>query len=268
MKKIICALLLAMPWAAALGQSPGAVNISVVPASGRGPLNATLTWSTAPAAVTCDASDGWTGSKAASGTQALANVTATTKYTLLCQWPGGLGSALVSWTAPTTNDDGTALTDLAGFRVLFGTSASALSQSKAVGTVGATSTTVSALTPGAWFFAVRAVNAGGVESANSNVAQKTVVGPAPVTASGSATLTIDKVPSPPTNTTVVEVVAYSVVPDLQHFAFLRGPRAGSIRLGSACDESRVTADGYTAISRPSQVVPRPAPGAVLVARCG
>lgn len=74
-------------------------------------------------------------------------------------------------------------------------------------------------------------------------------------------------PSPPTNTTVVEPIAYNVKPDYQRFAIVRGARAGTIRLGAACDEARVTADGYSVISRPSQVQPRPAAGTVLVARC-
>ena len=75
-------------------------------------------------------------------------------------------------------------------------------------------------------------------------------------------------PNPPTNLTVVETTAYNVRPNYQRFAFERGTRAGTIRLGAACDESRVTAEGYMVISRPSQVVPRPQSGVVLVARCG
>lgn len=268
MKRFLYSVLLFVIGAASFSQTPGTVNISVVPTSGRGPINATLTWSTTPTAVTCDASDGWTGSKAPSGTQPLTNVTATTKYTLLCQWSGGLGSALVSWTAPTTNTDGSALTDLAGFKVLFGTSATALSQSKAIANAGAVNTTIPGLSPGTWFFAPRAVNALGVESANGPVASKAIVGPPAVTASGSVTLTIDKVPSAPGDTVVVEAIAYNVTPDLQHFAFLHGARLGRAVLGAACDESRITADGYTVISRNSQVFPRPPQGTVAVAKCG
>ena len=42
---------------------------------------------------------------------------------------GGPGSATLSWEAPTTNTNGTALTDLAGYRIYYGPSAEQLDQS-------------------------------------------------------------------------------------------------------------------------------------------
>jgi hypothetical protein len=75
-------------------------------------------------------------------------------------------------------------------------------------------------------------------------------------------------PNPPTDVRVIETTAFNVKPNYQRFAFERGTKAGTIRLGAACDESRVTSDGYTVISRPSQVIPRPQTGVVLVAKCG
>ena len=84
------------------------------------------------------------------------------------------GSATVSWTPPTTNTDGSALTDLASYRVNYGLAADALSQTATISNAGLSSYTVDGLSPGTWYFAVVAVNASGVESDISNVASKTI----------------------------------------------------------------------------------------------
>jgi hypothetical protein len=84
------------------------------------------------------------------------------------------GTAVVSWTPPTTNIDGTTLTDLNGFRIAYGNSSSNLDQSVSVTNAGLTSYTVNNLTSGQWYFAVFAVNSAGTESGISNVASKTI----------------------------------------------------------------------------------------------
>ena len=84
------------------------------------------------------------------------------------------GTATVSWTPPTANTDGSALTNLAGYRVAYGRSATELDQSADVDSVGVTTYTVNNLATGQWFFAVYAVNSGGIESDVSNVATKTI----------------------------------------------------------------------------------------------
>ena len=84
------------------------------------------------------------------------------------------GTATVNWTPPTTNTDGSALTDLAGYRVAYGNSASSLDQSASLSNPGLTTYTVNNLASGTWFFAVYAVNSTGVESGISNVATKTI----------------------------------------------------------------------------------------------
>jgi Putative Ig domain len=83
------------------------------------------------------------------------------------------GSATVSWTAPTTNTDGTVLTNLTGFRVAYGQNANNLDQSASVGP-GVATYTISNLTSGDWFFGVFAVNSSGGESSVSNIASKTI----------------------------------------------------------------------------------------------
>jgi hypothetical protein len=196
-------------------------------------------------------------------------VTSTSQYKLDCKWPGAAGSATIAWVPPTTNGDGSPLTDLAGYRIFYGTAQGSLNTRQDVAGAATASANVSNLTSGStYYFVVRALNAAGIESADSNVASKAIVGGTPPTASASSTVTVDKVPSPPTGVTVIETSAYNVRFDYQRWVAVRGTRAGMIKLGAACDESRSTADGYTVISRPSQVIPRQATGTVLVAKCG
>jgi hypothetical protein len=83
-------------------------------------------------------------------------------------------SATVSWTPPTTNTDGTALTSLAGYRIYYGTSAASMTQTIQIGNVGATRCVVPNLSLGTWYFAVKAYTNTGQESSLSNTASKTI----------------------------------------------------------------------------------------------
>jgi hypothetical protein len=85
-----------------------------------------------------------------------------------------VGSATLRWTAPTTNVDGSPITDLAGYRIVYGQSSGALSQSLTVASPAITSASVENLSTGTWYFAVKAYTSGGVESDLSNIAQKTI----------------------------------------------------------------------------------------------
>ncbi len=133
-----------------------------------------LTWSTNPVATSCAASGGWSGTKAASGTQTLTAIKANTNFTLTCAW--GSGSATIAWTAPTKNTDGTNLTNLASYKVLYGTSSTSFSNTKLVDDPTSTKVTITSLTPATWYFTVHSVTTTGVESSNSNVASKSVSG--------------------------------------------------------------------------------------------
>jgi hypothetical protein len=86
----------------------------------------------------------------------------------------GTGVATLSWTPPTQNSDGSALTDLAGFRITYGRSASALDRSVSLSNPSLSRYMVENLSSGTWFFAVSAVNSQGVASNSSNVASKTI----------------------------------------------------------------------------------------------
>lgn len=83
---------------------------------------------------------------------------------------GATRSATVSWTAPTANTNESALTNLAGYRLYYGNSASNLSNTVQLALL--TSHTVNGLSAGTWYFAVSAVNAAGVESQRSTMVSK------------------------------------------------------------------------------------------------
>lgn len=84
------------------------------------------------------------------------------------------GRATVSWAPPTTNTDGSALTNLAGYRVTYGTSASALTTTATVSNPSLSSTLIEDLAPGTWYFAVKAYTSTGTESAISATVSKTI----------------------------------------------------------------------------------------------
>ena len=84
------------------------------------------------------------------------------------------GSAAVSWTAPTLNDDGSALTNLAGFNVHYGQSANTLSQVVQVPGANAASFLINNLASGTWYFALTAYTTSGAESALTGVVTKTI----------------------------------------------------------------------------------------------
>lgn len=80
----------------------------------------------------------------------------------------------MSWSAPTTNTNGSALTDLAGFHIHYGTTAGALTQEVDVATPGTMTYTINGLGTGTWYFAVSAYTNAGEESGLSAVGSKTI----------------------------------------------------------------------------------------------
>jgi hypothetical protein len=86
----------------------------------------------------------------------------------------GSGSATLSWTAPTEMTDGSALADLAGYKIYWGTSPGRYTSSARIDTPGITTYVVEGLTPATWYFVATAYDSVGVESQFSNVASKVV----------------------------------------------------------------------------------------------
>ncbi len=87
---------------------------------------------------------------------------------------GGLGSVTVSWTPPTQNEDGSTLTDLAGYNIYYGTSAGDYQSSIRINSAGVASYVVENLVPDTYYFASTAFNSSGIESSFSNEAVKVV----------------------------------------------------------------------------------------------
>lgn len=80
---------------------------------------------------------------------------------------GGDGSSLMlSWNAPTTNEDGSALEDLAGYRLHYGTAPGQYSQVINVGYF--TTAEIGDLAPGTYYISVTAYDIYGNESDYSN----------------------------------------------------------------------------------------------------
>ena len=83
----------------------------------------------------------------------------------------GTLSTTLNWTAPTQNEDGTTLTDLAGYKIYWGKTPGVYTNSVSVD-AGLTTYVVENLSPGTYEFVATAINMAGVESRNSNIATK------------------------------------------------------------------------------------------------
>ena len=84
------------------------------------------------------------------------------------------GSVTLAWVAPTTNADGTPLTDLAGYTINYGNSPSAMNQTVRISSPTGTSYTIQNLSAGSWYFSVTAQTSVGTTSPASNVASVTI----------------------------------------------------------------------------------------------
>jgi Fibronectin type III domain len=84
------------------------------------------------------------------------------------------GSVTVNWTPPTLNTNGSALTNLAGYTISYGTSASNRSSTVKVATTGVTSYVIDNLSAGTYYFGVTAYSSAGQTSTVSNVVSKTI----------------------------------------------------------------------------------------------
>jgi hypothetical protein len=84
------------------------------------------------------------------------------------------GSASLSWTAPTTNADGTALTNLAGFHIYYGSNQSSMTQTIDITSPSETSYTIVGLGQGTYYFSIVAYNSSGVDSTDSNMVSKSI----------------------------------------------------------------------------------------------
>ena len=85
-----------------------------------------------------------------------------------------LGNVTLSWVAPTQNADGSPLTDLAGFKLFYGTSSGNYDHEIRIDNAGTTTYVVDNLVPDTYFFAAKSFNTSGVDSGWSGEAVRTV----------------------------------------------------------------------------------------------
>ena len=76
---------------------------------------------------------------------------------------GRRGVASLQWETPPSKVDGSPLDDLAGYRILYGRNSDDLDKSVLIDNPATTSYEFTTLSSGIWYFAVVAVNAGGLE---------------------------------------------------------------------------------------------------------
>jgi hypothetical protein len=146
----------------------------------------TLTWS-ATNSEGCHAYGPWSGSEPSKGSSTTNGLTATATFILGCFNASGAsssakvtvtvsgasgtadGTATLSWTAPTTNTNGTPVTPLKGYTIYYGTSEGSMSHSLVVSGASSTSAEISGLTAGLWYFAIAADAQDGTQSAKSSI---------------------------------------------------------------------------------------------------
>ncbi len=156
-------------------------------------VTTTLNWTTTPTAFDCVASGDWSGSKGSAGSETI-TVNDTSTFNLECSWVGG-GNAVLSWTPPTTNTNGTPLNDLDHYSIYYGrTSGGPYTEQVDVPAPAATHT-IDFLPGGTWYFVSTAVNERGVESDYSNEGSKTL--PDGESATESIGITVNPKPSAP-----------------------------------------------------------------------
>jgi hypothetical protein len=126
----------------------------------------------------CDDSADSAGTAATSAATTPAATTSTSTTTATVTVPATSGSsngaATLSWVPPTEDTNGQSVSDLAGYYIYYGTDESDLSQIVSVGGADTNSYVVSGLGSGTYYFAVRAYNTMGVDSAQSDIASVTI----------------------------------------------------------------------------------------------
>lgn len=86
----------------------------------------------------------------------------------------GTSSTTLSWSVPTQNEDGTALTNLQGYKIYYGRSSGNYTNQIDIDNPGLTTFVVENLSPDTYYFSATAINSGGEESRFSGEAQRIV----------------------------------------------------------------------------------------------
>lgn len=142
----------------------------------------TLSWS-ANNVTGCSASGDWSGSLPAAGTRVVTAGPEQRNFSLTCAGPSGSVVSIVSlavtqvvtasWARPTTNSDGSPLTDLAGYVINYGSSSGEYTESVVISNPATLSADL-LLSPGSYFFVIVSENSAGVQSKYSSERSKVV----------------------------------------------------------------------------------------------
>lgn len=177
----------------------------------------------------------------------------------------GNGTATISWTLPTQNTDGTALTNLAGTEVYAGISGTSMTRVADVPVPG-TSYVVTNLVDGLWYFGVAVYRTDGVFSS--------IAGP--------VTLLVSSTPPPPPppppvavwkvalNGTTTTRPAYELILDATGVNKIRGYQLGTVAVGKSCGDTKLIAGTteYHSVLESDTVLQSPSyKGRPLVAVC-
>lgn len=208
MKRTVIAAALALVAGAALAQtspptapaSAGSVTLSASPPSGSGSVAVTLSWSTTAnddgiAASSCQPS--WQAASVPASGSVQLTATSTTNYSITCTWNDL--SAVLAWTPPTTNTDGSAIGSTQvplTFNLNAGAQGAETPAKSGITTNTYTDTVATAQTR---CYTVNTVDALKSASAPTNELCK-VLGPA--TMQASASVTVKVVPNAPTGFTI------------------------------------------------------------------
>jgi hypothetical protein len=236
--------------------------------SGISPVSTKFTWNCPTGTVSANAispgnQTAWTGLKSPVGSQTLTGIKLTADYKIGCTGPAGTATATLSWVQPTLNTDGSTLTNLAGTRIVWGTSASTLGNQVQIASPGVASYVVDKLPGGTLYFAVKSYTTDGIESVLSNVVSKTITVADPVTTYASVTITVQTQPAPPVLSTV-DTTAYSVNKATDALAL---NAVGTVALGVSC-KPEYDANGLNVVPRNLVKFKTATKPLVVVAKCG
>jgi hypothetical protein len=236
--------------------------------TGISPVSTKFTWTCPAGTVSANAispgnQTAWTGLKSPVGSQTLTGIKLTADYKIECTGPAGTGSATLSWTPPNTNTDGSVLTNLAGYRIVWGLTSNTLGNQIQIANPGTTSYVVDKLPGGTLLFAVKAYSSVGIESDPSNIQTKTITVAPPVVTTASVTITVQTQPAPPVLSTV-DTTAYSVNKATDALAL---NAVGTVALGVSC-KPEYDANGLNVVPRNLVKFKTATKPLVVVAKCG
>ncbi len=156
--------------------TPPTVSIAVGDQAVDVGANTTLSWSSRNA-DRCTASGGWEGPQTLNGMVSVGPIDTATSFSLTCEGPSGTAVAIasvgvnarltVNWQPPTENTDGSQVTTLMWYRILWGTTSGSYSDQVTVDDGARTSHTL-AVPPGDYYVVMTVTDDTGQESAYSN----------------------------------------------------------------------------------------------------